>query len=94
MRGFSGVSWRVKFESAPDPGPVEATFGSGIMFSSASAFGSSRFVGMMLPAKHPGPPVVTLHAPLESGSLINISRPLASKVCEKSPLRSSAVGMR
>ena len=64
------------------------------MFSSASAFGSSRFVGMMLPGKQPGPPVVTLHAPLDSGSLMNISRPLASKVCEKLPVRSSAVGIR
>ena len=37
--------------------------GSGIMLSSASAFGSRRLAGMMLPGKQPAPPVVTLQAP-------------------------------
>jgi hypothetical protein len=68
--------------------------GSGISFRSASAFGSSRFAGIWLFGKHPGPPVVTLHAAVELGSLMKISRPFASSVCEKSPCRSSAVGIR
>ena len=51
--------------------------------------------GMMLPAKQPGPPVTALHArPVLRGSRMLISRPCASKVCEKSPCRSSADGMR
>jgi hypothetical protein len=68
--------------------------GSGIIFISASAFGSKRFAGILLSGKQPAPPAVTLHAAVEFGSLMNISRPFASNVCEKSPARSSAVGMR
>jgi len=52
-----------------------------------------RLAGMMLPGKQAGPPVTTLHAPEASGSRMLIRRPWLSNVCEKSPLRSSAVGM-
>src|SRR5207237_2824115 len=85
---------RVKFDSAPQPGVEHDTFGSGSMFRSASAFGSSRLDGITLFVKQPGPPVAALHAPEASGSLMYTRRPFASRVCEKSPRRSSEVGMR
>src|SRR4029077_179330 len=80
-RGFDEVSWRWKLKLLLSLD----VFGSGIMFISASAFGSILAVGMMLPRKQPGPPVVTPQAPGRFGSLMKISRPFASKVCEKFP---------
>ena len=50
---------------------------------------------MTLPSKQPGPPVTALHVrPTLRGSRMLINRPWASKVCEKSPCRSSADGIR
>src|SRR5262245_29068070 len=46
---------------------------------------------MMLPAKHPGPPLLTEQVP---PSRMKICRPVLSSVWEKSPLRSSSVGTR
>src|SRR5947207_943902 len=53
-----------------------------------------RFAGILLSGKQPGPPVLTLHAnPVRFGSLIQRIWPALLTVCEKSPARSSAVGM-
>ena len=54
--------------------------------------GSMRFVGMTLPGKQPSPPVRMLQVPERCGSRMKISRPCGSRVCEKSPRRSSSVG--
>ena len=53
-----------------------------------------RFAGILLSGKQPGPPVLTLHAnPVRFGSRIQRIWPALLTVCEKSPARSSAVGM-
>jgi len=83
----------VKFDSAPDPALVDATLGAHVV-EHRQAIRIEPILGITLPGKHPGPPVVTLQAPVDSGSLMNINRPLTSKVCEKSPARSRAVGIR
>ena len=57
--------------------------GCGRIFISASPFGFSRLLGIMLPGK--GAP--------DWVSVIGITLPLVSRVCEKSPERSSAVGI-
>src|SRR3954447_8915366 len=75
-RGLLEVSWRVKLDALF----ALVLFGNGSRFSSARAFLSSRSVGMTFPGKHPGPPAVTLQAPVDCGSLMNISRLLASSV--------------
>ena len=80
--------WRV-----PD-GSV--AFGSGNRFSICRPIGLMRFAGILLSGKQPGPPVLTLHASpcaARIGSLIQRTWPALLNVCEKSPARSSAVGM-
>jgi hypothetical protein len=91
-RGLSAVSCRTKFQLAV--ALWSSRFGTGSMSRSVCVFGSIRVAGMTLPGKQPGPPAVTLHAPARCGSLMNTSRPLTSRVCEKSPRRSSSVGIR
>src|SRR5215472_15027039 len=63
--------------------PVPAKFGSGKKLSIAWPSAVIRLVGTLLPGN--GAPVV--------GSVIVISEPLFWKLCEKSPVRSNAVGV-
>src|SRR5947199_7937263 len=63
--------------------PVPTKFGSGKKFSMAWPRGVIRLDGILLLGN--GAPVV--------GSLITMREPLFWKLCEKSPTRSSAVGV-
>jgi hypothetical protein len=68
-------------------------FGSGSTLSSARPIGSMRSAGMMLLGKHAGPPPFAAQFPVSRGSRMEINRLLLSRVCEKFPSRSSAVGI-
>ena len=51
------------------------------------------FCGITLPGKQPGPPLFTLQGSPLNGLRMNRSCPALFRVCEKSPLRSSADGI-
>src|SRR5262245_47890838 len=59
----------------------------------AAANGLMRSCGIRFPVKQPEPPVVTLQDPDFNGSRMLISRFWLSNVWEKSPRRSSSVGI-
>src|SRR4051794_21356915 len=82
------TSWKLYWR-VPEGSVV---FGRGNRFSMALPTGLKRLSGTWLPGKHPAAPAVVQVAPL-LGSRTKIGDPFVFTLCEKSPARSSAVGI-